>query len=486
MEQMFEPGALVAGKYRIEHVLGKGGMGVVVAARHVQLGELFAIKVMLPAALADRDGVERFLREARASVRLKGEHVARVQDVGNLENGAPYMVMEHLQGRDLKDVLKQRGPLPVEDVALYVYQACDAVAEAHALNIVHRDLKPGNLYLTTRANGTPCVKVLDFGLAKDLMASKELGSDLTTTGTFMGSPRYMSPEQMRQAKAADTRSDIWSLGVIMYELATGKTPFQADSITELVSEVLTSQPDRPSELRPTISKPFEAIVMRCLEKQPDARYQSVRELMAALRPLITADLVGERVSATPMPALVPTSNQVATDDKTVALADAVGTAATIPAQETGVSKVTASAPITSNDSAGPWGNTAKKAPERHSDGPVKIIAGVVAFLAVGMLVFWISTRKTATDAPIQVHTPTSEQSAVKPEMNAPTTPATNVATAANGATTTPLPSASAVSSAAVNNATGAAPTNDKIPGPTKSTPTANSSNKTKPSDLTLY
>jgi hypothetical protein len=290
-------GRVLLGKYRIEHVLGEGGMGLVVAARHLDLGQLFAIKLMLPAALADADAVERFLREARAAARLKSEHVARVQDVGRLEDGAPYMVMEHLSGQDLKQVLRARGALPPLEAITYVYQACEAVAEAHALGVVHRDLKPANLFLTQRLSGTPCVKVLDFGISKDLDPAQRVGPDLTKTGVIMGSPYYMSPEQLTNIKETDPRSDIWSLGVILFELLTGARPFATESLIELLSKIATVPPPRPSELRPDLAPDLEAIVMKCLEKPRERRFQSVRDLMGALLPFMPADRVS---TVTPM------------------------------------------------------------------------------------------------------------------------------------------------------------------------------------------
>ena len=201
-------GDVLLGKYRVERVLGQGGMGVVVAARHLELGELFAIKFLLPAALVHPQAVERFVREARASARLKGEHVAKVQDVGRTPDGLPYMILEYLAGKDLKDTVQERGPLPVQEAATYVLQACEAVAEAHGLNIVHRDIKPANLFLTRRPNGSPCVKVLDFGISKQLDPERPEQHGLTKTGMLLGSPYYMSPEQMMRTKEADPRSDI--------------------------------------------------------------------------------------------------------------------------------------------------------------------------------------------------------------------------------------------------------------------------------------
>ncbi len=225
------PGTVLAGKYRVTRVLGEGGMGVVVAATHIQLDEPVALKFMLPSALGSTEAIARFLREARSAVKLKSEHVARVSDVGTLDTGAPYIVMEYLEGSDLAGELLTRGPLPPTDTVEYVVQACDALAEAHALGIVHRDLKPANLFVTRRRDGSPLVKVLDFGISKS-SALNEVGGggSLTKTGGLMGSPVYMSPEQMKSAKDTDARTDIWALGIILYELVGGRTPFESETL----------------------------------------------------------------------------------------------------------------------------------------------------------------------------------------------------------------------------------------------------------------
>src|SRR5512140_3402737 len=195
---MIEVGEIVGGKFRIERILGQGGMGVVAIATHLQLDQQVALKVLHDAIVDDAESVERFLREARASARLRSEHVCKVSDVGQLDSGAPYIVMELLEGSDLQGVIAQ-DPLPIATAALYVTQACVAIAEAHALGIVHRDLKPANLFLTKRLDGTPLVKVLDFGIAKAPTASE---FKITRTSTIMGSPGYMSPEQLRSARDA--------------------------------------------------------------------------------------------------------------------------------------------------------------------------------------------------------------------------------------------------------------------------------------------
>jgi serine/threonine-protein kinase len=274
-----KPGDVLLGKYRVERVLGRGGMGIVLAARHLDLDELFAIKFLLPDALDSADAVSRFLREARASARLKGEHVAKVHDVGQLETGAPYMVMEHLEGVDMKALVKVRGPLEVEEAATLLLQACDALAEAHAVGIIHRDIKPANLFVTQRPNGTACVKVLDFGISKVVTGDS---TDLTESRTILGTPLYMSPEQMTRMKDADARSDVWSIGVVLYELVTGVSPFKGESPTEVIVRVLQEEPPPPSQVRAGLPAALDALVMRCLQKRPDRRFQSAQELAEAL------------------------------------------------------------------------------------------------------------------------------------------------------------------------------------------------------------
>jgi serine/threonine protein kinase len=278
-----QAGDVIAGKYRIERVIGEGGMGVVYAARHVDLDELYAIKLMRTEGddAGDAEQSKRFLREARACARLRGEHVARVHDVGKLDDGTPYMVMEHLTGVDLRKLFKQKGPLPVGEVVEYLLQTCEAIEEAHANGIIHRDLKPANLFLTRRSNGTPCIKVLDFGISKQIGGAA--GLDVTNTTDMVGSPFYMSPEQMRSGRSADRRSDIWSLGVVMYELVGGAPPFRGESITEVCARVLQDPPISLASRVPGVSPAFEQIVVRCLEKDPEVRFQSATDLAEALR-----------------------------------------------------------------------------------------------------------------------------------------------------------------------------------------------------------
>ncbi len=277
-----QEGDIIGGKFRVERVLGVGGMGVVVAAMHLDLDQRVALKFLLPEAAHRPDVAARFSREAKAAAKIHSEHVAKVLDVGTLPDGGPYMVMEYMDGEDLEHVLAGAGQLAPELAASYVLQASEAIAEAHALGIVHRDLKPANLFLANRPNGDPIIKVLDFGISKSSSAMDT--ANLTKTSAVMGSPLYMSPEQLASSKSVDTRSDIWALGVVLYELLTGLRPFPAETMPELVAAILQREHVPVSELRPDIAAGFEAVVHKCLEKEPKRRFQNVAELAAALAP----------------------------------------------------------------------------------------------------------------------------------------------------------------------------------------------------------
>jgi serine/threonine-protein kinase len=276
---------VLAGKYRVERVLGAGGMGVVVAALHLELDERVAVKFLLPELSENTSAAARFMREARAAARIKSEYAARVIDVGRLETGAPYMVMEYLEGRDLAGLVAS-GPLSIDDAVDYVIQACHAMAEAHAAGIVHRDLKPANLFLAQRPDGTRVIKVLDFGISKSA-AGDLADAGLTKTSTMMGSPYYMSPEQMRSARDVDHRTDIWSLGVILFELLAGRAPFQGDSLPELLTSIMTDTTPSLVALRPEVPPTLEQVVYRCLQKSRDTRMHDVGELTRALLPFGT-------------------------------------------------------------------------------------------------------------------------------------------------------------------------------------------------------
>jgi serine/threonine-protein kinase len=292
-------GELLAGKYRVERIVGHGGMGVVVAAMHEQLRTRVAIKMLLPEATASANALTRFMREARAAAAIKGEHVARVLDVGELPGGAPYIVMEYLEGRDLAAILAalpEPHRLPAEEAVGYLLQACEAIAEAHAAGIVHRDLKPSNLFLTRQPDGSPLVKVLDFGISKALLAGPGEGT-LTTTSSFVGSPIYAPPEQLVAAHEVDARADIWALGTILYEVVGGRPPYVGDSVMHVASKIFHEAPTPLRDLRPDLPADLGAAIMRCLAKKPEDRFQDVRELAEALAPFAPAASVSaERVA----------------------------------------------------------------------------------------------------------------------------------------------------------------------------------------------
>jgi Tol biopolymer transport system component len=296
-------GDVLLGKYRVEGVIGAGGMGVVVAATHLQLETRVAIKLLRPGKGPAGLAAARLLREARAAARIEGEHVARVLDVEALDAGTPCIVMERLDGRDLGAELLARGPLPVGDAVDDVLQACEAVAAAHAAGIVHRDLKPSNLFLTARADGSPLIKVLDFGIAKALDEGPgAIGGDgvLTASCAVLGSPVYMSPEQLRSASRVDPRTDVWSLGVILFELLTARLPFEGGSTTAQLAAIAADPPIPLRDARPDAPAGLEAAILRCLAKDVDERMPDVAALARALAPYAPARAAGSaaRVEAT--------------------------------------------------------------------------------------------------------------------------------------------------------------------------------------------
>jgi tRNA A-37 threonylcarbamoyl transferase component Bud32 len=276
-------GDVIDGKYRVDRVLGAGAMGIVVAAHHLHLDRRVAIKFLMPRMRDEPEALARFTREARAAAKIRSEHIAQVLDVGTLENGAPYMVMEFLDGSDLAEWLRARGPLPFGEAVEFILQACEAIAEAHTLGIVHRDLKPANLFCTRSPDGLLCVKVLDFGISKlgDLPgASPEMA--MTSTSAVMGTPYYMSPEQLRASRDVDPRTDIWALGVILYELTTGQVPFKGESLSDVCIKIAMQPTPSLRALRPEAPEGLDAAMGRCLEKDRERRYSTVAEFALAI------------------------------------------------------------------------------------------------------------------------------------------------------------------------------------------------------------
>jgi serine/threonine-protein kinase len=412
-------GDLLAGKYRIERVLGVGGMGVVVAARHEQLDQLVAIKFVREDALGNEDAIERFLREARSAVRLKSDHVARVIDVGKLDSGAPYMVMEFLDGDDLARVLETRGPMAPDAAVQLVLQACDAVAEAHAAGIVHRDLKPENLFLTQTVAGRPKLKVLDFGVSKSSGMTTGGQGALTRTRSMLGSPLYMSPEHMPSAKDVDARADVWALGVVLFQLLTCRWPFEAQNMPELCLKVVTEPPQSIASLRPELAPGLVAVIERCLEKDPAGRYADAAALAQALEPF--APELAPRRS--------PSSASLAGPEERPAL---------VPQSSTLVSPRISSqltpAPSAWDSMSGRTGASSAAVSRSRS---FLWIGALAAVLIVALaLVF---SRRGPTSAAASSLDITAQSSATPPRADVPAVTATLAPTAAPEPTATPAP-----------------------------------------------
>jgi serine/threonine-protein kinase len=461
-------GEVVGGKFAIEKVLGIGGMGVVVAARHVQLGQRVAIKFLRKDAASQPEAVNRFLREARSAVGLQSANVVRVMDVGTLDSGLPYMIMEHLSGSDLGQLLQQRGTLPVEQAVDYVLQAMEAIAEAHAIGIVHRDLKPANLFLSSRPDGSPLVKVLDFGISKAVEAAAEQQS-LTATSIVMGSPLYMSPEQLRSSKNVDARTDVWALGVIVYELLSGALPFEADTVTGLCAKIVADPPVPLRARRPDLPVSLEAVVVRCLEKDVNRRPQSVAELAAALKPFATPEgrLAVDRIARIGRPASTPqasVSGAPAPPPASVQSATAYG--------ETVASPASAQSGTAYGETVASWQTSGEKRTKRVMARVAAAVAGL-AIAILGIFAFVRSTRAPAAAGPgpsaVSIAndagataTAAARVSLAPPAPVAPTTPAVASDTSTVAASSPPArPSRPSTSPAARPSAKPAAPASAK-------------------------
>jgi eukaryotic-like serine/threonine-protein kinase len=295
MAEIPKIGDTLRGKYRLAGVLGEGGMAVVFRATTPAVPSGVAVKVLRPEMLAMPDLAARFERETRTASRLTGPHAVRVIDVDTTESGLPFMVMDLLEGNDLAEELDLRGPLPPDEAVDYVRQACSAMTEAHDLGVVHRDLKPSNLYLCDDG-GTRTVKVLDFGISK--VVGKAAEEDIRTThaDTSVGTPMYMSPEQLRSSTDVDGRTDVWSLGVILYELLVGRPPFTG-STTTATAMILAQEPDPASSLRAEVPRELDAVLARALSKKAGERYEDTAAFAAALLPFAPrVPIGGERLA----------------------------------------------------------------------------------------------------------------------------------------------------------------------------------------------
>jgi serine/threonine-protein kinase len=467
-------GELIAGKYRVERVLGRGGMGVVVSAMHTELEQRVALKFLLPQAMEHPPVVARFAREAKAAAKIKSEHVARVIDVGALPTGAPYVVMEFMEGEDLAVVVSRRGPFSIEVAVGYVLEACEAIAEAHSHGIVHRDIKPANLFLAKQPNGRSIIKVLDFGISKSTLSTTQ--ANLTQTSTVMGSPLYMSPEQMISSKSVDVRSDIWALGIVLYEFLTASVPFQSDTLPELIAAVLQREAEPLRTVRPDAPPALEAIVTRCLAKEPSVRFANVAELAAALAPFgpprsavsverITSvlGLAGPPPASDAGPPLV--TNTAATFGRTGSPRASTMPHTPLPVPTGNVSSSFATGATTTSK---PLSTTSPPTPA-GLPGPKGIWVVAIAGLSVAMMATlgtigwrWAAARTPATVASAAV------PSATTPDPDAPAVPpppapsASQAAASASAGDTTGAP-ASATASAAAPSTPDNTPSNTASP-----------------------
>jgi serine/threonine-protein kinase len=401
MKGLANVGDVLAGKYRVDKILGIGGMGMVVQAINLDLDQKVALKFMLPQALESPEASARFLREARAAGKLTGEHICRVMDVGRFQGGAPYIVMEYMEGYDLMTLLKRRGPLPISEAIDYILQACEGMAEAHALGIVHRDLKPDNLFLATRVDGTKIVKVLDFGISKAAVTGLA-----TKTGDVLGSPAYMAPEQMHASKNVDARADIWSLGVVLHQLLSGKMAFYGETLPQLCMAVMNEPVRNLTELRKDIPPPLANAVAKCLEKDKTARYTDVSDFAQAIAPFGGSTAVGAvtrvrsllRGRATPN-TLPPTQDELANGSGDV-LPTLVGSMPLIPTvtqtpmmRRPGNSQPPPLGPGTTT-LAGSAGES-MRLPRRRV--PLGVIGVVVGTLGMVVLIIVMVMRRNSTD-----------------------------------------------------------------------------------------
>ena len=300
-------GNLLAGKFRIEKLIGNGGMGLVFAAHHVHLDQRVAIKVLRPRALKHQEAIRCFLGEAQAAAKLDSQHIVRVLDANAFECGLTFLVMEYLEGNDLSQWVANKGTLPVAQVVDFVLQACEALALAHTAGIVHRDVKPSNLFCCERPDGSQCIKVIDFGIS----IIQPLAADYCALGSHanpvMGSPHYMSPEQLKSPATVDARADIWSLGVTLFELLTGHLPFDGNTLPELEATIAGQPTPAIGSYRVDVPPTLQEVVGRCLRKDAQLRYASIAELANALQPFAQERVHAQVDSVHPAPFRKPTS-----------------------------------------------------------------------------------------------------------------------------------------------------------------------------------
>jgi eukaryotic-like serine/threonine-protein kinase len=393
MKGLANVGDVLGGKFKVERILGIGGMGMVVLATHMDLDQQVAIKFMLPQAMENPEAAARFTREARAAGRLTNDHVCRVTDVGTFDTGQPYIVMEYMEGLDLGTIIKRKGAQPVSIAVDYIVQACEGMAEAHGHGIIHRDLKPDNLFLATRADGSEIVKILDFGI------SKAATGIATKTGDIMGSPAYMAPEQMKSTKDVDQRADVWSLGVLLYQLISGKLPFIADTLPALCLAVMNEPPPSLDSIRKDLPHGLAQVVMKCLEKDREDRYRNVHELAKSLAAYGKAEspaavtriasMLQRKRPPTPPPLMMLPSE----------FSDVAGVAATLVATSDSVDipKPKMPAAATRTTIGGASGQSMSLLNQTRRPGVIGVLLGAIAL--VGLIIVMVMIRRGGDDEP---------------------------------------------------------------------------------------
>jgi serine/threonine-protein kinase len=432
------PGDVIDGSYIVERLLGQGGMGAVFVARDERLGRRVAIKVLLDAVAENPEAVARFEREARSAAALQSDHVTRVLSVGHRSpGGPPFIVMELLEGDDLAATLARRGPLPPSEVVGYMREVCEALEEAHGLGIVHRDLKPPNIFLSRRPTGGTRIKVLDFGISK--AATGSAMEALTATTALMGTPLYMSPEQLREARNVDGRADLWALGVVMYELLCGVPPFVSHALTELCVLIMTAPHVPLRERRPDIPPAIDAVVNRLLQKNPEHRFKTARELGAALADALTSGahvtvahprMATPRMSPPATPAaVVAVRARAEASTEAQAKAPPLGTyPAPLPPPGTPPPAGTPHELRITAGTVNPVYSTQGWAPPGRPNAFGLALAFVAALLIGGVTLYLVVVRPRATEPPVtpaaSVDDPPRVASAYAPVMSASAEPVT--------------------------------------------------------------
>jgi eukaryotic-like serine/threonine-protein kinase len=454
-------GDMIADKYRVVEVIGRGGMGVVLAAEHVQLQERVALKFLKLDTETPKEFQQRFVREAQVTARLRSEHVARIRDFGVLPEGTPYMVMELLEGIDLRKAVRQLGRLPLDKTLDYVVQACEGLAEAHAAGIVHRDLKPSNLFLTRRSDGSDLIKILDFGVAK--MVQDVDRDELTSAGMLLGSPRYMSPQQLRGSHDVDARADIWSLGAIMYEMLAGRAPFLAQTTAALCVKILGNEPPASiSAQHSDVPPEIEAVILACLERELDKRIPDVATLAKRLAKVAKLPWLDE--AALRVGAVLERSTMLQTGSHSTASSKLPRPPALAPLLMEGEQISTMPSSIAELDASSPSPATSRAPPRKRT---VALIAAVAAVLVAGAGAFF-AVQHSSEQAPA-IPPSTSAPALLAPSSPQQSVSAAVVPTPSVASATPPAASVPRESAPGKRNTGGAWPVKAKTPPPATQT-----------------